>query len=160
MNYLVRTHIEINAPAALVWELLVDLDRYHRWNPFIVRARGRIAPGARVEVSPQLTETRQTTFRPDVTRYVEASEFAWTGAIFRSWFAQGEHIFRIRALSADRVLLEHDERFFGIGGLLVGILAGKLTERGFHAMNTALKREAESRLGPGQPLAAADSINL
>jgi hypothetical protein len=76
---------------------------------------------------------------------VEGSEFAWTGAIVHPWFAKGEHLFRLRVLAADRVLVDHDEVFFGIGGLLVGLVAGKLTERGFDAMNEALKREAEAR---------------
>ena len=145
MKYTVRTRIEIDAPATVVWDLLIDLDQYHRWNPFIVRAKGRIAPGARVEVSPQLTPTRSTTFWPDVTRYVEGSEFAWTGVVGHRWLAKGEHIFRLRALAGGRVLLEHDEVFFGIAAPLVGLVAGKLTERGFDAMNEALKREAEAR---------------
>lgn len=76
---------------------------------------------------------------------MEGSEFAWTGAIVHPWFAKGEHLFRLRVLAADRVLVDHDEVFFGIGGLLVGLVAGKLTERGFDAMNEALKREAEAR---------------
>jgi hypothetical protein len=146
VNYTVRTRIEIDAPASVVWELLVDLDQYHRWNPFIVRAKGRIAPGARVEVSPQLTARRSTTFWPNVTAYAEGSEFAWTGVIGHRWLAQGEHLFRLHPLGADRVLVEHDEVFFGIAAPLVGLLAGKLTERGFDAMNGALKREAEARL--------------
>ncbi len=145
MSYSVCTQIEIQAPASVVWDLLIDLDQYHRWNPFIVQAKGRIAPGARVEVSPQLTARRRTTFWPDVTSYVEGCQFAWTGAIVHPWFAQGEHLFRLQPIAADRVLLEHNEVFFGIGGLLVGLLGAKLTQRGFDAMNRALKREAESR---------------
>lgn len=64
MSYRVHTQVEIDAPASVVWELLIDLDGYQRWNPFIPRARGRIVPGGRVEVSPKLTARRQTTFRP------------------------------------------------------------------------------------------------
>lgn len=76
---------------------------------------------------------------------MEGSEFAWTGVIVHRWFAKGEHLFRMRAIAADRVLVEHDEVFSGIGEPLVGLLAGKLTERGFDAMNRALKRAAEAR---------------
>lgn len=148
MRYHVRTKIEIDAPASVVWDLLVDLDQYHQWNPFIVRAKGRIAPGARVEVSPELTDRRRTTFWPEVTRYVEGSEFAWTGAIGHRWLAKGEHLFRLHAIATDRVLVHHDEVFAGIAGPLVGLLGSRLTERGFHAMNKALKREAESRFRP------------
>lgn len=108
MRYSIRTRIEIDAPAAVVWDLLVDLDQYHRWN-------------------------------------VEGAEFAWTGAILHPWFAKGEHLFRLRTIAADRVLVEHDEVFFGIGDPLVGLVGSKLTRRGFDAMNQALKHEAEAR---------------
>lgn len=30
--------IDIEAPAAHVWEIVDDLQRYPEWNPFIVRA--------------------------------------------------------------------------------------------------------------------------
>jgi hypothetical protein len=145
MSWTVRTQIEIDAPASVVWHLLIDLEHYHDWNPFIVRAQGRIAPGARIEVSPQLTGRRRTTFWPVVTSYVEGSEFAWTGTIGHPWFARGEHRFRLTPISAECVRVEHDEAFFGIGGTLVGLVAGKLTQRGFEAMNEALEHEAEAR---------------
>lgn len=144
MKHVIRTKIEIHAPASVVWELLIDLDAYHRWNPFIIEAKGRIAPDAHVEVSPQLTGKRQTTFWPIVTRYVEGVEFAWTGSIIHPWFAAGEHRFHLDPVAADRVVLEHDEVFYGLGGPLIGLLAGKLTKRGFVAMNEALKKEAEA----------------
>ena len=35
-----RSHIEIDAPPEEVWRVLVDLERYHEWNPFMVEARG------------------------------------------------------------------------------------------------------------------------
>ena len=145
MKYLVHTQIEIDAPPAMVWDLLVDLDNYHRWNPFIVEARGRIAPEARLWVSPQLTERRRQTFEPIVTSYVEGVEFAWTGTILHPLFAKGEHIFRLTELSPGRVRLVHDEVFSGIGGGIAGLVAGKITERGFDAMNRALKEQVEAK---------------
>jgi hypothetical protein len=32
-----ETEAEINAPATLVWGVILDLDRYPEWNPFIVK---------------------------------------------------------------------------------------------------------------------------
>jgi hypothetical protein len=82
--------------------------------------------------------------RPNATRR-GVTRSAWTGVVGHRWLAKGEHIFRLRALAEGRILLEHDEVFFGIAAPLVGLVAGKLTERGFDAMNEALKREAEAR---------------
>ena len=37
--------VAINAPAEKVWEVLVDFERYHQWNPFCVEASGKLAVG-------------------------------------------------------------------------------------------------------------------
>lgn len=145
MTFRIHTKIEIDAPASTIWELLVDLDGYHRWNPFIIGARGRIAPDACVEVSPQLAGKRQTTFRPMVTSYVDGESFAWTGAIVHPWFSTGVHSFHLTQASGGRVLVIHDETFHGIGAPLVYLLGGTLTRRGFVAMNEALKQQAEAQ---------------
>ena len=144
MAFKVQTQIEIDAPASVVWDILIDLDSYSRWNPFIIEASGRIAPNAILEVSPQLAGKQQATFRPVVTSYVEGRSFAWTGAIVHRWFSTGVHSFDIRSVSESRVVVEHDEVFLGIGAPLVSLIARKLTERGFIAMNEALKKEAEA----------------
>ncbi len=143
MAFIVRTSIEIDAAASDVWNILIDLDRYPEWNPFIVGATGRIAPGATFEVSPKSTGGRQVTFTPRVTDYQEGREFTWTGAFIHRWFALGDHTFRIVPLGADRILLEHDERVYGIGAPIVWMLAKRQIRTGFEAMNQALKNLAE-----------------
>lgn len=43
----VRTEtIEINAPASVVWQVLVDLDNYGEWNPLCVSAESTLEIGA------------------------------------------------------------------------------------------------------------------
>ena len=38
--------VEIQAPAAIVWEILADLDHYGEWNPFCVRCVSTLDLGA------------------------------------------------------------------------------------------------------------------
>ena len=42
--------VEIAAPAALVWEILVDLPRYGEWNPFCIAAESTLEMGAPVKI--------------------------------------------------------------------------------------------------------------
>ncbi|OBG98219.1 MULTISPECIES: SRPBCC domain-containing protein [unclassified Mycobacterium] len=42
--------VEIEAPPAVVWEVLLDLDNYGRWNPFCVAAKSALAMGSAVEM--------------------------------------------------------------------------------------------------------------
>lgn len=144
MSYVVRTTIEIDAPASRIWDILVDLESYHEWNPFIARAAGRIRPGATFEVSPRVSGGRQVTFVPRVTDYHEGRAFTWTGEFFHPWFALGDHTFRLTPLEHSRIRLDHDERIYGIGSVLVWLLGKRQIRSGFDAMNLALKRRAES----------------
>ncbi len=143
MSYFIRTHIDIEAPALRIWDILIDLERYHEWNPFIVDARGRIAPDAHFEVRPRATGGRQVTFVPQVTDYQEGREFTWTGAFYRRWFALGDHTFRLTPYAHDHVRLDHDERIYGVGSLLVWLIAKRQIRIGFESMNQALKLRAE-----------------
>ena len=43
--------IDIQAPAATVWQILSDTDRYADWNPFMPRLSGRLAPGERLTLT-------------------------------------------------------------------------------------------------------------
>ena len=45
-----HTRIEIAAPAALVWKILVDFPRYAEWNPLLPQAAGEARPGGILEV--------------------------------------------------------------------------------------------------------------
>jgi hypothetical protein len=56
----------------------------------------------------------------------------------------GEHYFRVEALSAHSTRFVHGEHFSGI---LIGLMSGllKKTDRGFALMNEALKKRAEAK---------------
>lgn len=143
MSYIVQTHIEIDASAEQIWEILIDLDRYHEWNPFITRAKGRIAPGATFEVSPRADSGKQHVFVPQVTDYHEGRTFTWTGEFFFRWFALGDHSFRLSPTGDGRIRLDHYERIYGIGRWLVWRITKDQIRTGFDAMNRALKARAE-----------------
>jgi uncharacterized protein YndB with AHSA1/START domain len=44
----VVSQIDIDANPERVWQVLTDLSAYPDWNPFIVRAEGRIDVGSRL----------------------------------------------------------------------------------------------------------------
>lgn len=144
MSYTVKTNIVIDSPPRIIWDILVELDRYHEWNPFISRAKGRIAPGAIFEVSPKTEGRRRHAFVPQVTAYQQGQGFTWTGAFFFPWLALGDHSFQLTQLPDGQVRLDHDERIYGIGAWLVWVIGKRQIKTGFEAMNTALKARAEA----------------
>ena len=42
--------VEINAPASLVWEILLDMPNYGKWNPFCVECESTLEMGATVKM--------------------------------------------------------------------------------------------------------------
>lgn len=56
-NLVTSVTVQINAPASLVWEILVDLGRYPEWNPYTVKVESTLEMGAPVNL-----------FLPDPTR--------------------------------------------------------------------------------------------
>ena len=140
----ISTSIDINAPDARVWDVLTDFAAYPRWNPFIRRVDGVLAPRARLSVRIQPPGGRVMRFRPTVLRVEPEREFAWRGRTFVPGLFDGEHFFLLEPAGAGAVRFIHGERF---RGLLVPFLRRTLdttTRRGFEAMNAALKARVEA----------------
>lgn len=137
------TEIEIDAPAASVWRVLTDLDRYPEWNPFITEISGELCEGGRLRVRIEPPGGRTMTFRPHVTRFEPEIELRWLGQLLFPGLFDGLHVFKIVPIDEGRVRLLHGEIF---RGLLVPLLWKRLegpTLSGFEAMNAALKSLAE-----------------
>lgn len=138
-----RSEIEIQASDERVWQLLTDFPRFPHWNPFLRRANGELKPGARLEVYMQPSGAKGMTFRPTILKVDPKRELRWLGHLFIPGLFDGEHIFTLEPLEANRVRFVQRERFTGI---LVPLLAHMLetdTRRGFEEMNQALKVQAE-----------------
>jgi hypothetical protein len=138
----IHTEIGIDRPAAVVWDILADIERWPEWNPF-AKARGRLAMGERLEVEIAPPGQKAMTFRPTVVKLDPGAELRWLGRFGVSGIFDGEHGFRIAPAGADRCRFEHFESFKGalVGPLLW--LVGDATRRGFETMNRALKARAE-----------------
>ena len=139
-----RSQVEIEAPAERVWHVLTDFAAYPEWNPFIRRVSGRPEVEGHLVVRMQPSGTRGMTFRPTVTKVEPDRQLRWLGHLLLPGIFDGEHIFEIEELEADRVRFVQREVF---KGLLVPLLARSLdrdTQRGFEEMNRALRERAET----------------
>jgi len=135
--------IEIDAPPEAVWGELADTGAYAGWNPFVRRLDGPLEKGARLDVEIEPPGGRAMTFRPTVLEARPGRELRWLGHLLFPGLFDGEHSFEIEPLGQGRSRLTQSERF---SGLLVRPFGGSLekTERGFEAMNRALKARVEA----------------
>jgi len=138
-----RTEVEISAPPAAVWQVLVDTPRYHEWNPFITSIEGKLAVGEDLSIVVSPPDGSDMRFRPQVLAFEAGVELRWRGVLLAPWLFSGEHFFLLRELPSGSTRLQHGEDF---RGLLLGFLGHQLkrTAHGFVLMNQALKRRVET----------------
>lgn len=143
MRHQIITEIIIDAPAAKVWNILTDLDRYPDWNPFIIQAIGRLVPGTRLTNTLRNGE-KNFVFKPTVLKVEPGHYFDWIGRLFLPGIFDGHHFFRIDPVNDRQVKLIQGEYF---SGLLSGMLLRKIgeeTRNNFVRMNQAVKQRAEA----------------
>lgn len=138
-----RTQIEIEATPDRVWEILTDFAAYPEWNPFIHMIQGQAAVGSKLEVRIEPPGGRAMTFKPTVLEAAPRRELRWLGRVLVPGLFDGEHSLRIEPIGDSRVRFVQAERFSGVLVPLFGKSLEK-TQRGFTAMNEALKRRAEA----------------
>jgi hypothetical protein len=142
----IATSIEIDAPPARVWQVLVDLPAYGEWNPFIVEAAGTVAVGETLSLRMALPDRPAMTIEPRLLVVEPGRELRWKGRLLLPGLFDGEHAFVLTPLAGGRTRLDHSERF---GGLLLPLAKGMVYEatlESFRALDEALAARAA---GPG-----------
>lgn len=137
----IATAVDIDAPAAAIWRVLVDFPAYPEWNPFIRRITGEAKVGSRLEVTVQPVNRKPMTFRPTVRVADTDRELRWLGRVLLPGIFDGEHAFIIEPQS-NGCCLRHEETFSGLLVPAFGAMLGD-TARSFAELNAALKRRVE-----------------
>jgi hypothetical protein len=138
----IETAIDIAAAPARVWQILTDFPAHAEWNPFITSIAGPLAVGEKLSIRVQPPGGKGMTFRPVLLVADEARELRWKGRLLLPGLFDGEHLFRLEP-NGTGTRLHHGERFSGLFVAMTGRASFAQIERGFHAMNEALKRRAE-----------------
>ncbi|MBL7766536.1 MAG: SRPBCC domain-containing protein [Chitinophagaceae bacterium] len=143
MKYELKTQIDIQAPAAKVWEALTDFASYPNWNPFIKNLSGTVEPGQNICLRLEPPGAKGMTFKPTVLDFKTNTLFRWQGHLWIKGLFDGLHAFEIIDHGNGTCTFIQSE---GFGGLLVGLFKNMIdnqTRKGFEMMNEALKKRAE-----------------
>jgi len=138
-----RTEIEINTSPERVWKILIDFEKYVQWNPFIHKIIGQAKEGARIEIHIETPGGKNRKYEPTLTKVDEGRELRWLGKSSLPGFLNGEHIFAIEQLDAQRVRFVQREVFDGLLTSLFGKSLDTDVRQGLEEMNRALKERAE-----------------
>ena len=138
-----ETWIDIEAPPERVWAVLIDFPAWQRWNAFIPSVEGVLSEGKTVRIKVVPPGLKPMLFQPEIYTVRPLREIRWGGSFL--WFVyRGDHSFLLEPMPGGNTRFRQIERFRGPLVLLMGGMM-KSTEAGYHQMNLALKREAESR---------------
>jgi hypothetical protein len=146
-EWTITTEVEIDAPPATVWQVLVDLDAYPQWNPFIVAGSGTVAPGETLSLRMALPGRDPMTIEPRLLVVEHDRELRWKGRLWLPGLFDGEHAFVLTRLEPMRTRVEHWERFSGVLLPIAKRLIYDDTVEAFHLLNGALAERA-ARLAP------------
>jgi hypothetical protein len=142
-GYRVEDRIGVQAPAALIWEIVADLERWAEWNPTYTRASGAMRIGETLSLTLALPGQSPQEIRPKVIDWVPNEQLHWQLSMLSGTIRTLRYI-EIEALAEAASVVDNGELFQGLMGPSLGKrMAGPL-RRGFKAMNEALKDRAEA----------------
>ncbi|WP_332664136.1 SRPBCC domain-containing protein [Aeromicrobium sp.] len=137
--------VEIEAPAAFVWDVLVDYPRYPEWNPYTVAAETSLGIGERIDLTLPNPDGSDGTFvnrefirvvdPPHHLRYDTGEEMEGIFAIRDQYIAE---------LGPDRCAYYTTDTLSGEHSGLVMELNGDWIKAGFDSVAHALKARAEA----------------
>lgn len=141
-----RAEVEIAAPAAAIWQVLLDFPGYGEWNPFITHlasaASGEVSEGATLRVFVSLPEGRDHELESRVIRLEDSFELRWRAHFGFPGLFDSEYFFRLIELEPGRTRFMQGANFTGVLQRLAGRTIAQ-AERGFVYMNRALKKRVE-----------------
>ena len=143
--------VVIDAPIDTVWNLLVDVDRYHEWNPIArTYARTDVRVGATLDFDVKLgrydrkqTERFEAIERPNL--------LAWSTKIAHKSLLKALREQRLEKRSETSCAYFNTDTLDGPLAPLAVLLFGRAMHRGFADVGRALKRRAEDGAVRSEP---------
>jgi hypothetical protein len=94
----IYTDIEISASPDRIWNILLDVNKYPEWNPFIINVEGVFKEGEKIKVTLHQVDSKPMVFKPRCKKLNIAKELRWLGHLFIPGLFDGEHIFELQTL--------------------------------------------------------------
>ena len=138
--------VEINAPASLVWEILLDMPKYGDWNPFCVECESTLEMGAAVKMKLKSYVNCEPEFFEN-TEYICAFEpekqISWALPHYDAWPYPARRDQYIEATGPNSCKYYSTDEFRGPNGIHVMRFAGPWVKQAFDETAHALKAHAE-----------------
>lgn len=136
--------VEIAAPAAFVWDVLVDYARYPEWNPYTIKVETTLELGTRIDLTLPARDGTDQTFinrefirivaAPHHLRYDTGDEIPGVHGIRDQWITE---------IGPDRCAYHTTDLISGKYADIVMEKTGDWIKEGFDSVANALKARVE-----------------
>lgn len=140
---ILKTEIEIDAPAHIVWNILDDLNSYPEWNKLVPALKGRTTLDELIEVDFRPEGQAPQLFKARLIRVVALRELRWLAKV-PAFIMRPEHIFIVQPAGENSCRFIHKEHFSGLIIPLIWKQINTNVRRGFNEMNVDMKQRAEA----------------
>ena len=110
----------VSAPTSVLWQIMMEVDKYPHWYSVMLEAGGtpRLGAKLRFRVKAMDGSTRQLSFTGTVVEFVPERRLVWTGAMFP--ILMGRHFFEFVPMEAGNTEVIQGEEFRGLYPLFAG----------------------------------------
>jgi uncharacterized membrane protein len=139
-----ESSIEIDAPAAVVWDVFTDVERWPEWTASVTRLVALDGPGLAVGKRFEIKQPRMPKLVWEVTDLADGTSWTW---VQRSLGGKATAGHEVIATAGDRTLVRQRIHQQGPVGALVGRLMRRTTKRYLQLEADGLKERSEQRRG-------------
>lgn len=129
--------IELNVPVSDVWDALVDVHSWEKWNSFIPMVEGSLAVGNKMKIKVVSPGMKEMIFEPVVYEIENHQKISWGGG-FLLFVYNGVHEFLLEKIDDNTTRFRQIEKFQGPIVLLMKKMIQK-TALGYLNMNEEFK---------------------
>lgn len=140
----VGAEIEIEAPAAVVWSVIEDLDNYDEWNRFTPNVKAELRPQTIVALEVHGLMPWSMVWKEWINRVEPGRAVYWGLRLGHPALLVSNREQRVEALGPARTRYFTADRFSGLLVPLVFAMFGRGMQRGFDAVAQGLKARAEA----------------
>jgi hypothetical protein len=138
----------IQADAAEVWTILLNLPDYPNWNPYITKIEGNPQKGKRLHIVVKGKE-KDYDFKAKILDLQPNQTFAWGGSAL--FFFKARHYFYLEQIAPDQLKFTQGESWGGLFGKSYGKKVYQEAAENFQKMNTKLQEMVEGQPDPMLP---------
>lgn len=136
----------ISAPTSVLWQIMMEVDKYPQWYSVMLEAGGtpRLGAKLRFRVKAMDGSTRELSFTRTVVEFVPERRLVWTGGMFP--ILMGRHFFEFVPMEDGNTEVIQGEEFRGLYPLFAGRRKMLALRPAYERFNQELAARAAARI--------------